>query len=651
MSVYPRPPASVFHRLLALCAACLIGAGTVAAQDAPAADTPKETLPSRQESLTLRYQRFETTLLQLAEYLRKTDPDRAELLVRALGRSKETRIPDQLVTLVELLKRDQLGDAIENQETLVVQMQDLLTLLQSEDRQSDIDKERARIAALIKNVDKLIGKQTDVRAATERGLPGKDVQPQQQNVAEETQKLLDKIAGQDAEKQAQQGGGKSGKESKPSKSGDSKPGDAKPGDPKEPMNDSDPKESPSDNPADKPKDDESPDGKDSPSGQSGEKKPGGKSSKSPMDQKPNDSAQKPKSPDEASKPDDKTDKPDDKSPQDQGKPSPGGQPSLPKNGKPQKSSPSPSQPSPPMPNQDGDMPPPEGGDQDNQSGQQQPQESPRELPQTPGRKELEQARRDMERAIEELKGQQRDKASGAQDQALADLLKAKEKLEEILRQLREEEKELMLAAMEARFRDMLGRQIAVNNGTVGLAAVPEDQRSDRHRSRAIDLSRSQDEVATLAAKSLTLLKEEGSSIAFPEAVEQIRGDMLTSARRLERVDVGEITQGIQRDIAEALEEILDALQKELEKSKDQRKQPQQQQQQRPQQAGLVDGLAELKMLRSLQYRVNRRTRELGRLTDGEQARDGDVVGQLQELSRRQAKIQRTAADLAAGRNK
>lgn len=587
---------------------------------------PRETLGSQQESLSLRYQRFETTLLQLAEYLRKTDPDRAELLVRALGRSKETRIPDQLVQLVELLKRDQLGDAIDGQETLVTQMQDLLTLLQSEDRQSEIDKERARIAALIKNVDRLIGKQTDARSATERGLPGKDVQPQQKNVADETQKLIDKIAGQDAAKQAQQS---KGSPPKPNKSGD---------DAKEPEK--------SGEPSDKPPGEQSPDGKGpSQSGKSGDQKPG--DNKKPM-------GDEPKSPD--SKPDDGDPKPEDetKKPED-GKPSPG-TPSQnsqkPKNGKPPKSSQSPSQPSQPMPSEEGESPMPQDGDQDGQSSPPQPQpESQRDQQRTPGRQELEQARKDMERAIEELKGQQRDKASGAQDQALADLMKAKEKLEEILRQLREEEKELMLAAMEARFRDMLGRQIAVNNGTTGLAAIPEDQRSDRHRSRSIELARSQDEVALLAAKSLTLLKEEGSSIAFPEAVEQIRGDMLTSARRLERVDVGEITQGIQRDIAEALEEILDALQKELEKSKDQRKKQQQQQQAgQKQQAGLVDGLAELKMLRSLQYRVNRRTRELGRLSDGEQARDPDAVGQLQELSRRQAKIQRTAADLAAGRN-
>ena len=73
------------------------------------------------------------------------------------------------------------------------------------------------------------------------------------------------------------------------------------------------------------------------------------------------------------------------------------------------------------------------------------------------------------------------------------------------------------------------------------------------------MARNEDEISLLAAKALTLLKEEGSSVAFPEAVEQIRDDMLTVARRLERVDVGEITQNIEQDIARGNGEYLTSL--------------------------------------------------------------------------------------------
>jgi len=259
----------------------------------------------------------------------------------------------------------------------------------------------------------------------------------------------------------------------------------------------------------------------------------------------------------------------------------------------------------------------------------------------------------MERAIEELKKKSRDAAAGHQDKALEELLKAKEKLEEILRQLREEERKLLLAALEARFQKMLAMQLAVYQGTLTLGQVSEDDWVGRHTTQSIKLARDEEEIAVEAIKALTLLKEEGSSVAFPEAVIELREDMLVVSRRLEESRVGQLSQAIEKDIIESLEEMIDALQKELEKvedeDKDQKDQkPQQQQEQEP---PLVDKLAELKMLRALQLRINRRTRRLARLIDGDQATAKDVLQQLKELARRQARVQRAARDLATGRNR
>ncbi|MCA9113974.1 MAG: hypothetical protein KDA79_02735 [Planctomycetaceae bacterium] len=257
----------------------------------------------------------------------------------------------------------------------------------------------------------------------------------------------------------------------------------------------------------------------------------------------------------------------------------------------------------------------------------------------------------MERAIEELKKKNHDDASDSQGDAIAELEKAKEKLEEILRQLREEEQELLLFALEARFQKMLALQQIVYNGTLSLSRTPNEEWTARHFGRSRELSGQETEIAVEALKALTLLKEEGSSVAFPEGVEQLREDMLTVADRLETEQVGEITQGIEKDIIEALQEMIEALQKEMEKKKEEQQQQQQQQQGQKQDPPLVDQLAELKMLRSLQLRVNRATRRLGRLVEGEQATKADVVGELQRLARRQARIQEAAYDLATGRNK
>ncbi len=597
----------------------------------PVAEAPAP-LATSQEAIRARYLRFENTLQQLSEYLRKADPQRADLLVRAIGKSKEGRIPDQLGALTELLKNDQLGDAIEREEEVIKQMQAMLDLLMSEDRKDEIEREKARIKDLIKDVDRLIGKQTDARAETERGGDPNDLQSQQKKVADGTEKLAQKIEGQDAQKNAAKQREKEGK---------SKDGDAKP---KDSSDKSDPKDG-------DPKDGETKDSKDGKNGKPSD----GKDSKDGKDDKSDKKDGKPGDPKDS-----KGDKPNDAKPSDpkDGKPSdpkdakPSESQGKPKDDKPQDGKP---QPGKPQKGQEGEPQekPPQEGDQpkDQNSQNQQDQNGDEQKPdKTPGREEVQKAKQEMDRAIEELKKNRKAKASDKQDQALAELLKAKEKLEEILRQLREEEKQMVLAALEARFRDMLLRQEAVNNGTLGIAAVPNDKRSDRHRNRAVELARNEDDISLLAAKALTLLKEEGSSVAFPEAVEQIREDMLTVARRLERADVGEITQNIEADIVESLREILEAMQKELEKLKDEKQKPQQQQQQPEKKPSpLVNKLAELKMLRSLQYRVNRRTKQMGRLVDGEQALDGDVVGQLRQLSERQAKVQKATHDLATGK--
>ncbi|HEV3027532.1 MAG TPA: hypothetical protein VG457_08170, partial [Planctomycetota bacterium] len=331
-------------------------------------------------------------------------------------------------------------------------------------------------------------------------------------------------------------------------------------------------------------------------------------------------------------------KPDGNDPK-EGKPSDG----KPSDGKPADGKPSDGKPSDGKPSEGQ---PSEGQPSDGQPSDGQPPQ------QTPGRDELEKAKRDMQRAIENLQKKKLHDASDAQDDALANLQKAKEKLEEILRQLREEERDRFLAMLEARFQKMLAMQIIVNDGTLKLDKTPEADRESRHSTRSLQLARQEEEIAIEATKAITLLHEEGSAIAFPEAVEQMRDDMRIVVARLERTDVGELTQAIEEEIKQALEEMIDALQKEMEKSKDKKKDPPPDPKDgQPQDPPLVDQLAELKMLRTLQLRINHRTRRLGRLVEGEQALELDILGQLQNLADRQARIQKATYDMATGRNK
>jgi hypothetical protein len=331
----------------------------------------------------------------------------------------------------------------------------------------------------------------------------------------------------------------------------------------------------------------------------------------------------------------------------------GQSPSDSKTGKPQDSQ------EPPMPG--GQQSPPKPGEQPQElgqkkPGQQSPQEQPGEQPgeakKTPGREELEEAREQMQRALEELDKQNREGSAEAQQNALAQLEKVKARLEEILRQLREQENELLLASLEARFQKLRKAQMQVNAETVRLSKSAAADRS-RHDDRAIALSRDQREIVVDAEKALALLKEEGSSVAFPEAIEQMKLNMIDVSERLNGGDTGSTTQVIEELIVETLDEMILAMQQEMEKAKDKDKQQQQKKKKQgdDDEQALINELAELKMIRSLQNQINRLTREIGRELDGEQANDPKLKKMAEDLSRRQKRLQDATYDLSVGKNK
>ena len=260
----------------------------------------------------------------------------------------------------------------------------------------------------------------------------------------------------------------------------------------------------------------------------------------------------------------------------------------------------------------------------------------------------------MKDAKQALEDANRDEAIEAQEEAKRQLEKAKAELEEILRQLREEELERMLALLEGRFRRMLEMELRVYEGTLRLAKTPLDARGREVEIESGKLGIRQKRIVLDADRVLTLLREEGSSVAFPETVEQMREDMEQIAHRLGQTKVDNLTQNIEEDVIQTLQELIEALQKAQQELEEQ--QQQQQQQQQDQDQPLVDTLAEIKMIRSLQMRINTRTKRYARLLDDiddptGQASDGDLQQALQKLSDREQRIHRITREIVLGRNK
>ncbi len=350
-----------------------------------------------------------------------------------------------------------------------------------------------------------------------------------------------------------------------------------------------------------------------------EAKPEGKDSKTPGEGK-SDEAKKPDGP---AKPGDKASPPADSPPQK----SPGKDGAQPK---------SDGQPS-PMPGEGEDSPPSDSSaPKDKQQSSQQ---------------RVAKAQQKMQQAQKKLEQAQRDGAKQDQEDAVRELELAKADLEAILRQLREEEQARTLAQLEARFRKMLEMQREVYEGTLRLDRVPAKDRTTNDELESGRLSRKESLILAEADKALAILREDGSASAFPEAVEQLRSDIEAVVGYLARFKVDTITQGVEEDIIAAIEEMIAALQKAQKQQQDQKGKPQPGQG-GPQDPPLLDQLAELKMIRALQMRVNTRTQKYNKLVDGAEgaADKPDLVEALRGLADRERRIFDRTRDIVTGRN-
>ena len=279
------------------------------------------------------------------------------------------------------------------------------------------------------------------------------------------------------------------------------------------------------------------------------------------------------------------------------------------------------------------------------------EQSQSQQPMQKASEKLKQAAQKMEQAQESLEQAKRDGAIEKQEQALADLEEARSELEEVLRQLREEELERTLTTLLARFRKMLEVQVEIYDGTLLIDEVALVERDHREEIEAARLSRRESLLVREIDKVLLLLREEGSSVAFPETAEQIRSDMLQVTDRLKDIKVGTLTQQIELDIIETIEEVIAALDKAIDDLKENKEQsPPPGSPQGPSESPLVDKIAELKLIRSLQLRINRRTERYDTLLVEEPDQAEDIYSALKALSVRQSRVFKATKDLATGRN-
>lgn len=556
-------------------------------------------LAIEQNRISDRYARLEDLLFKLAALEESTNPRRAALLKRAVEQSKERLTKAGLEKVAQQLSTKQLKRALDGQSQAKGDLEALLTLLQSEDRSERLKSEQERVREYIKEVERLLRLQKSALGQTQSGAETEKLAEEQKDLANRTGKLATKIRESEEAKPTEESkGAEEGKEGQENPSG-------KPNDPS-PME----KKPSGDQPSDSNPSQEKP-GEEKPGElKTGEGKPGENKSK-PGDMPPDEGK-----PSEA------------KPKEDQGKES---NPPMGKPGETPQGDGSPSKP----------------------SEQEKAEENP-------ARKRLENAEEKMRDAQLKLEKAKRKESIEDQLAAKEELEKAKAELERILRQMREEEQERALASLEARFRKMLEMQMRVYESTRRLETVVAANRNAEFLEQASKLGIAEGKIVAEAQKALTLMLEEGSSVAFPATVEQMRDDMQQVGLRLGDAKVDEVTLGLEEDVISTLEELIDAVQK-AQQDLEQRKREQNQNEkpdgkQQQQEEALISKIAELKMIKSLQERVNKRTSRYARLLEDDedkigQAQTDELRTALQQLAEKQQEIFRITKDVVQEKNK
>lgn len=278
------------------------------------------------------------------------------------------------------------------------------------------------------------------------------------------------------------------------------------------------------------------------------------------------------------------------------------------------------------------------------------------------RKPVEEAVKEQQASSKQLGGNMGKAAGESQGKAVGKLNEAIKKLEEYLKQLRQEERQQKLADLLARSRKMLAQQIEVRDGTVKLDKDVSGTRDGKptllHAGRATRLSDQELAIVREANEALKLVRTEETAVAFVEAFEQVYKDADTVHTRLERTDVGAVTQAIENDVIATLEDIIKALEKAMQEPED----PEDAPRPRPGQPGdrkLVNFLQQLKMITAIQRRINTRTALYGKSYQGEQApmpelaKDAKekeqytvVQKEMRDLSDRQSRLSKVTREMS-----
>ena len=227
----------------------------------------------------------------------------------------------------------------------------------------------------------------------------------------------------------------------------------------------------------------------------------------------------------------------------------------------------------------------------------------------PGAEQTGRAAEHMQQAADALSEEDSPSAQGEQDDALAQLQKALDELDEALRQVRREERAEMLAGIESRLRVIINLENQVHDAVAAatkrlvVGELPSLDEPEKLHAQALEESEALHR----------LLISEGSVVVLPNLLAYILSDMRTVQPMLGAEELSPAVEVRLENIITQLEQLLDAVSKQREHDQEAQADQQQQQNQQngPQDAQpLMQRSAELKLLRTAQLSINERSNSL-----------------------------------------
>ena len=273
----------------------------------------------------------------------------------------------------------------------------------------------------------------------------------------------------------------------------------------------------------------------------------------------------------------------------------------------------------------------------------------------PGKGDVAKASEKMSSASESLSGAKAGKAAGQQEEAIEELEKGREKVEDTLEALQEAFRNQLIAYLKEKFTYMLAQQKSATSSTrsldlklraLNLAAGGEQPEIDiKDRQLAKRLAASELKLSAVCDDVLDVLSEDGTTLVFPEIVVELKADLEQTGELLDNLQTGDSTRMIQKDIEDTVSEVLAALEEAAKKPPPPSPNKGREKKNQNSSAPLLAKSAELKMVRALQLRINRRT---SRFDTSRKSVDlsSEARSQLREIGRKQKEVEKLLRKIA-----